>query len=69
MQDEIDGAINNDMFPWFFMDSIRTQREYTQQYLNDIPKWDQSKVVDSFGLVHLFLIEHQDLYAFVFDNP
>lgn len=53
MQDEIDGAINNDMFPWYFMDSIRTQREYPQQYLKDIPKWDMHKVVDSFGLIHL----------------
>ena len=53
MQDEIDGAINNDMFPWYFMDSIRTQREYPQQYLKDIPKWDMNKVVDSFGLIHL----------------
>jgi len=53
MQDEIDGAINNDMFPWYFMDSIRTQREYPQQYLKDIPKWDTDKVVDSFGLIHL----------------
>ena len=26
-QDEVDEAINNDMFPWYFMDSIRTQRE------------------------------------------
>lgn len=53
MQDEVDGAINNDMFPWYFMDSIRTQREYPQQYLKDIPKWDTDKVVDSFGLIHL----------------
>ena len=53
MQDEIDGTINNDMFPWYFMDSIRTQREYPQQYLKDIPKWDTDKVVDSFGLIHL----------------
>lgn len=53
MQDEVDEAINNDMFPWYFMDSIRTQREYSQQYLKDIPKWDMDKVVDSFGLIHL----------------
>ena len=47
-QDEVDEAINNDMFPWYFMDSIRTQREYPQQYMLDIPKWDAEKVVDSF---------------------
>ena len=41
------------------MDSIRTQREYTEKYLEDIPKWDMTKVVDSFGLVHLVAIRNE----------
>ena len=59
LQNHVDDAINNDMFPWFFMDSIRTQREYSEQYLLDVPKWDKSKVVDSFGLVHLVAIRNE----------
>ena len=59
LQNHVDDAINNDMFPWFFMDSIRTQREYTEKYLEDIPRWDMTKVVDSFGLIHLVAINNE----------
>ena len=59
LQNHIDKTINNDMFPWFFMDSIRTQREYSSEYLLDIPKWDKEKVVDSFGLIHLAAINNE----------
>lgn len=59
LQDRIDNTINTDMFPWFFMDSVRTQREYSSQYLKDVPKWDMSKVVDSFGLIHLVCINNE----------
>lgn len=59
LQERIDATLNTDMFPWFFMDSVRTQRDYSDEYLRDIPPWDDVKVVDSFGLIHLVCISDQ----------
>jgi hypothetical protein len=59
LQNRIEQTVNDDMFPWFFMDNIKTQREYSAEVLQDMPKWDMSKVVDSFGLVHLVCFRDQ----------
>jgi hypothetical protein len=59
LQTRIEQTVNDPMFPWFFMDSIKTQREYSEEILQDMPKWDMSKVIDSFGLVHLVCVRDQ----------
>ena len=58
-QDRIDNIINNDMFPWYFLDSILTQKEYNYDYRKDIPTWNKNEVVDSFGLIHLAGVDNE----------
>lgn len=58
LQDDVEKALNDESFEWFFTDSITAPNDVVT--LKDIPKWDESKVTAPLGLTHVPIYHGQD---------